>query len=281
MPSRRTYLAGVSAALAGVAGCVDGAGPGGSPSGTRTGTPSTNGTDPLRLDWNERAELSGAKVTPRIAAVRDSVVRPVSADTWGVVAFDAERMCFALVAAVGDVPAASAYRLDVPDGGEGWTDPPSGQRIRPAFESAGTTLDASDAVGFTVPAPAESADARLVLRTEERTVSWALPEDARTALGRPTATFTVESVSAPASVAAGESFEVSGTATNEADVPGTFRAVLNETGPTYRPHRVTMDLAAGKTGTWSMSFVAGDSGTTHRYGFRAPDTSESLEVTVR
>jgi hypothetical protein len=130
---------------------------------------------------------------------------------------------------------------------------------------------------FDVPARLAAAPS---LRLERDTGSWAWGVDAETATTPPPAW--EWAASAPETVAPDETFEITVTAANVGDGPGTFRGAVNFSYPLYRPKGFDIALAPGESGeaTVSASSRDADPGTGLEYGVRTPAGESTVAVAV-
>lgn len=293
MPSRRTYLAGFGATLAGLAGCLNATRPGTTETDTTTHTTGrTTTTDdltvPKLLSWGEPGTVDGTSVAPVDASVQHSAFYRLTPDTFGVVSFEDRHGLFVTLDVTGDGPRPDPgdFALTV-DGSEGgWTryGGVPGERFR---RGAPYTYGSDDPgwVGFDTPAPADVGTARVRVQfggESEGALRWSLPETVRAALERPAPAFETKSFHAPEAVSPGDPVTVTGTAVNRGDGPGVFRAAVNQTGPMYRPETVAFPLDAGESREWSIVVASSTEGVDSiSYSVYTPGFSTNGTVEVR
>jgi hypothetical protein len=130
---------------------------------------------------------------------------------------------------------------------------------------------------FDVPAQLESVPS-LRVATDGRTGEWRL--DVERALAPPPAWDW--SASAPETVSRGETFDVSVTAANVGEGPGTFRGAVNFSYPLYQPKPVDLALAPGESATGTVPAKSGtaESGRTLEYDVRTPAGRTTVATTV-
>ncbi|WP_435360206.1 hypothetical protein [Haloarchaeobius sp. DFWS5] len=133
-------------------------------------------------------------------------------------------------------------------------------------------------LGFDLPAPL-SGEPRLEISVNDGSAATSLPQGTVASLGSPPPSFTFDELSYPEEVESGEPIRVRTTVTNEGAGAGTFRAVVNQTGPTNAPHTNVTPLEPGQSAPWEVSFGAqGADRVTFR--FRSADTASEHEVQV-
>lgn len=173
MPSRRAYLAGVSAALAGAAGCVGGPGSTEPTGGNPTETPTTT-ADPEPREWGEAAEVADVRITPESAPVQHSAFHYVYPDTLGVTDFENQRAVFVTLETSGDAPESGAFELSVPDGsgelGEGAGDLQLQRTVRDAPYYGGDGW-----LAFRV-SETDAEGGELRVETGGESAAWTLPD---------------------------------------------------------------------------------------------------------
>jgi len=199
-----------------------------------------------------------ASVSVESVAVTPAVVARNSPDTLGVYGQRSTQYVIATVTADGTpIPAPDDIGLATDDG-----------TVRPDQAVGGMggelwTYGApygDDGVGwlaFVVSKPLETSAAAITQPGGEHP----LPADALAGLTRPPTTFTVDSVTAPAEIAADEPATLEVTVTNEGSVPGTWVGALNRSGPSvaYIPETaVRLTVPAGGSRTWTYTNTVED-----------------------
>jgi hypothetical protein len=88
--------------------------------------------------------------------------------------------------------------------------------------------------------------------------------------------------SAPAAVQPESAFDITITAENVGDGPGTFRGAVNFSYPLYMPKAFDLPLDPGESGTATVEaeIKDADAGKTIEYGVRTPDCESTVAVTV-
>jgi hypothetical protein len=132
---------------------------------------------------------------------------------------------------------------------------------------------------FAFDAPAQLATAPS-LRLERDTDSWEWELDTEKATAPPPEW--EWTASAPDTVPPDETFDVTVTAENVGDGPGTFRGAVNFSHPLYRPKAFDIVLDPGRSGeaTVSASSEDADPGTELEYGVRTPAGKSTVTVAV-
>lgn len=291
MPStRRTFLAGAAAALAGcVSGRRDQGSSGDVPSPTRTGPPADQ-----TLDFGEVATVGELDVTPLEATVQHSYFSLVYPDFADVVGAGGGQILFvtADVSGTADAPApgASDFSIVTADGtffGRSETGPGRPYREGPAY-----TRDRERGwILFELPAPTGGDRSTLELDHGDvnggGTATWRLPADLTAALQRPPPEFEVRAFSAPDTVRPDEPIEVSATVANVGEGAGTFRASLNQEGDLlYGADPFSFDLESGAERAWTETVTTHQGGeiegrVTVRIRFRSAGGDYDQDVVVR
>jgi len=268
MPSRRAYL--TTLAATGIAGCI------GDSSGSATESPSDTATTAPGTAPRPDVNLEAAAVQysyRHIENVDWNGVRPADGQ-FVFVTVDARsaettpsRSAFSLAADADTSDAVKIERrypvnLDVP--GEPYM------------------VDTEDTAArgwlvFDVPAQLDSAPS---LRLEQDSGSWEWDLDTEKATAPPPEW--EYDVQAPDSVAPGTTFDITITAENVGDGPGTFRGAVNFSYPMYRPKGFAVTLEAGESGSDAVSAEVQE-GASERdidYGVRTPTEATTVTVAV-
>ncbi|WP_416839245.1 hypothetical protein [Haloferax sp. DFSO52] len=134
-----------------------------------------------------------------------------------------------------------------------------------------------------VPKPLESSD--VVFRGPGG--QFTLGSNARETLARPPTEFAVSDVTAPETVESLTEMSISATIENVGSADGTFVGALNRVGPhvAYTPvKRVSLDLSAGESTTWTYSYrpklTGGNAPLPMRFKLNWRDGRVSTETTV-
>lgn len=268
MPSRRAYLA--TLAAAGLAGCVGTSPTATTDSSTDTATtaPSTSSRPTLvieaaavqysyrhvhNVDWNAIRSADGQFVFVTVDA--SAVDPPPSQGAFTLVTADARH---------DPVQTDHRYPVDLAVPGEPYA---------PGQE----TPRGRGWLAFDVPAQLTTAPS---LRLERDTDSWEWELDTEKATTPPPAW--EWSASAPATVTPDETFDITVTAENVGDGPGTFRGAVNFSYPMYRPNGFDIALDSGASGeaTVSASSDEADPGTELEYDVRTPAGQSTVAVAV-
>ncbi|WP_436927738.1 hypothetical protein [Halosimplex amylolyticum] len=263
--NRRELLAALAAGAVAVPGCLDegdGAG-GGSPTPTPTQTPtetvsdSTDGGTPDEPRTDART-ASGDFVREAFAV--PELAAPNSPDSFGVYGARDEQYVVALVdGAAAGRPAVDEVAL-VADGTSHDAQNSVGYGGWALFDYGGAYLPVDNPSGwvvFQVSDPLDVAEAAITWPGGE----YPLGDDVLADLARPPASFEVQSFEAPATATAGETFTLSLTVRNTADVDGTFVGAVNRDFPAYTPvASIRLPAAAGETATWEHEVEVDDVG---------------------
>lgn len=268
MPSRRAYLATLTAA--GLSGCV-----GNSPESTTDSATDTASTAP--------GTSSRPAVTIEAAAVQYAY-RHIENVDWNAIRPADGQFVFVTVDASGVEPVVSreAFTLVTADG---VYRPVEIEQYYPVDVDVPGALyaperDDADPRGwlaFEVPAQLETAPS---LRLERDTDSWEWGLDTEKATTPPPAWDWAASV--PDTVAPDETFDVTVSAENVGDGPGTFRGAVNFSYPLYRPKGfdIVLDPGESREATVSASSEDAAPGTELQYGVRTPAGESTVTVAV-
>jgi hypothetical protein len=268
MPSRRAYLATLSAvALAGCIGDSPGSGTDSSPgSGTDSSMDTASRPDITieaaavqyayrhiyQVDWNAIRPADGQFVFVTVDA-RDADLSP-------------DREAFTLAAddeVYDPVEIQNRYPVDL--------DVP-GEPYKPTEDA-----EPRGWLVFEVPATLDSAPS---IRLERGGDSWGWDLDTAKATAPPPAW--EWSVDVPETVTPDSTFDITVTAENVGDGPGTFRGAVNFSYPLYQPKGFDISLAAGESGeaTVSASSKNAEPGKELEYRIRTPAGKSKVSVTV-
>ncbi|WP_251329652.1 hypothetical protein [Haloplanus pelagicus] len=254
MPSsRRTLLASIGTAAAGLAGCLGPSGSTGSPTSTptSTATPGSPASEPVPL--GRSVDVNGVTVTVSDPAVAHSARYLSAPDAFDVVAAGTDQFLFVTVAAEGGSrpPSPDAFGVVVADVrygagiealGPARVDAPvSGRRYGDAGRHG--------YLAFRLPAPVATTDLAVVLGEGAR---WTLPSSAAEALRSPPPAFET-GVDVPDAVPADEPIPVTLDVTNAGDGPGVFRGAINHGGPLYSAAGFDLSLASGESTTHEVT----------------------------
>lgn len=259
MPSRRAYLA--TLAAAGLAGCVGDV-------GFATESPTDTRPD----------------VTVEAAAVQYAYRHIENVDWNGIQPADGQ-FVFVTVDARSAETTPSRESFSLAADGESYapTEPEHGYAVDLEVPGDQYLPDNEDAeprgwLVFDVPAHLDSAPS---LRLELDAGRWEWDLDVPKATSPPPEWDW--SASAPETVAPDATFDITITAENVGDGPGTFRGAVNFSYPLYRPKGFDIELDAGESGEASVSASAegADSGKEIDYGVRTPVGETTVTVTVQ
>lgn len=286
MPSRRTYLAGVGASVAGLAGLAGCAGSGDgttdAPTSARYST-GRSGTDTTERSVRTHAfgESAGG-VSVSGFRHRHSVVT-TAIDSSYVYEFDGQGVFVTLDATgASDPPEVDDVSL-VADGERYPAAQFFDQTASPSFfEGERPYGEGNDEFSgwlvFAVPCPLDAADARIEIGDD----TWALSDDATNALAQPAPAFSLVSFDHPDEVPADEPVTLSATVEHEGG-PGLLRAVFTERVRLYNEDRVEQTVEG--TTTVSVEFDdhvdAPDDVDDVLLGVEGPDFAESVTVPIR
>lgn len=271
MPSRRAYLA--TLAAAGLAGCIEGA-PGSAPeSPTETDSPTATTAPDTGSHPEVAVEAAAVQYAYRhIENVDWNAIRPADGQ-FVFVTVDARE--------ADPVPGRDAFTLAA--AGEFYDPVEIEQRYPVDLDVPGEPYmpheDAEPRGWFVFDVPAQL-DTAPSLRLERDTgpLEWELDTEKATA-PPPEWDWTA---SAPETVAPEETFDITVSAENVGDGPGTFRGAVNFSYPLYRPKGFDIPLEPGASGeaTISASSEGAESGRELEYGLRTPAGKSELTVTV-
>ena len=220
------------------------------------------------------------------ATVADSFFYLTTPDSMAVGGDADTRFVFVDVTTDGDAPEPRDFHL-VPgdDAVRGTVEPTvDGRDVHDYDHGPAYTRTEDGGEGWVVfPVPAPLADAPVVRwdAGDERP-TWRLPDGVTAALAAPTPRFELSSFDVPASVAADQPIPVSLTVRNAGEGDGTFRAVLNESGPMYAPHSSTVQAPAGEERAleWSIDTHVGSSVDRVTLALRSPVADRDVDVSV-
>ena len=264
--NRRALLrTGALALSAGLAGCGGGLGDGTGDVPDSTTTETETPPTTKRTTRTTASETTAAEPPLVVEDVRvqSSFVHLTTPDSAGVAAPEGTQFVFAEVA-VGVV--SSELVPPSPDGvslaGDDWrfngttTPGPTYDayqlyRREPAYDLG---ENRGGWVAFEVPNPLDASEVALTYESNGRTFSEPLAAETVAALAEPPAEFELVGFDAPESVEQYESFEVSVAVENASERDGVFRAVLNQTYPTYGPYPIEGAVPAGERREWTETF---------------------------
>ncbi|WP_049979542.1 hypothetical protein [Halolamina rubra] len=262
MPSRRAYLA--TLAAAGLAGCVD-------------DTPGTDSESPTATTAPGTPSASG--VTVEAAAVQYSYRHIENVDWNGIQPADGQFVFVTIDAGPADTPPLpDAFSL-VADG-EQYQPVELAHDMPVDLDVPGERYSDTDHRGWLVFETPAELDAAPTLRLDGEAGSWEwdLPTERATA-APPEWEFSVD---VPATVAPESTFDITITAENVGDGPGTFRGAVNFSYPMYMPRGFAIPLEGGASGADFVEAEVGDadSGKEIDYGVRTPVETRTVTVTV-
>lgn len=301
MPSRRTLLASLGAALTGLTGCFDTPTDRSAESATPTPTPTATtptvtppSADPrIETTLGESVDIDGATVTVTDVAGVHSYQYLSAPDAFGVESADHGRFLFVGVAARGErPPPAHAFGLFL-DGkpASRWDHAPGPTRdLAPIGQQRYDEDTPQGYLCYLVPAPLEADTVTVVLGRAPRTTSdpgntgewaqWSIPHASLEPLRSPAPEFTV-SHDVPDAVGADDPVPVRVDVTNEGG-PGVCRGAINQTGPMYAGDTFSLPLDSGESATHesAIAYHVGESLGVDRLQFEVvvPDGSRSFTV---
>ncbi|WP_439028283.1 hypothetical protein [Haloarchaeobius sp. DT45] len=291
---RRTLLASVGTVLA-TAGCLSDAGsPGADGQRPDPETDTTATETPVPTSQSPAAFSSAVTVggtTFRFTGVttRHSYFHLTFPDAMAVEAADGQFLFVGVAVESGQAPELGAFDLVVGDETYALSTE-LGERNPysvPVAAGNGGPYDPEEGAGWLgadVPAPSPGPEPLLRLSVGGDTRDVALPGFLADELGDPAPEYTFDDISAPDSVGPGEDIVVELPVTNEGDGTGTARAVVNEEGPMYAPHRMEASLDPGQSTTLTEHLTShldyGVKTDTVRFEVRAPGVESSHEVTI-
>lgn len=281
--SRRALLRTGALALVGAAGCTGSPGDdaeSSSPPASTTAETTTSTTTERPASRTETGTEAAVDLAAR--SVQSSFFYLTTADQMDVVGVEGRQFLFATVSASGEWPRPGAIEL-VADGERfrPTTTPGSVDNSYRLYEQ-GRAYDPDEQrsgwLAFEVPNPLDAESVALSYGDERR----ALAEEHRAELTDSPAEFELVSFDAPEEVAPDETFDVSVAVENVGEGGGTFRAVLNESGPSHVPHQFELSIPPGERAEWSRSFGEYVSAGTSRarYRFRSAVANRDHEVAV-
>ena len=255
--TRRSVLA---SGLAVLAGCVSGGDAGVTPSET-TGTTDTSTettTVPITTTGSTPTETPTSTGAPTVSFVGHAVQRSAfyrrHPDFEVVWAPPDRQLLFAMVTIEGGRPTALSVEdvtLAVDDrtvAGADGVDGQNGGTYYPYPDECECETEYDTFATFPLRAPTSVSTAEVRWEGPEETRTWSLPDEAMTAVERPTTEWELVSLDAPECVGQDESFSVAMAARNAGDAAGTFRGVLNQEGPMYGVSaKWKQDVPAGAT----------------------------------
>jgi hypothetical protein len=253
--SRRSYLASLAAAAAGLAGCTSA--PGGSGGGSATDSPSDTATDSAaERTLGDTYEGDGYTVTLTDVAARKSVLAYYAPDAFGVeTAPEGERYAFVGVETTGGSPPPRESFRFVAEGEE--FEPAEVSRdvrrdfapvMETRYEPSSPNGDGKGWVAFAVPERLQGS-----LRVTVDAASWQLPESVAAPFREAVPAFEIDDVAIPDAVDADEAIPIAVEFRNVGDAGGTLRGALNHTGPLHGADAFTLDIPAGSRATWETS----------------------------
>ncbi|MFB6103226.1 MAG: hypothetical protein ABEJ73_11770 [Haloplanus sp.] len=295
MPSdRRTVVASVGLALAGVAGCTDRNGSDTPPSDRATPTSTASGS-PADRTLGDTVTLDGTTVTVAELAAAHSYHYRSAPDAFGVESAGDGQFVFVGVTARGDdTPPVRQFALEL-----------DGERVVPSERTRGPVRDlapvrqgrytADDPEGyllFPVPAPLDAESVAVLLgegprvtdsRTEATDVRarWTIPDATLDPLRSPPPAFTV-AYDVPDAVGRDEPVPLRLDVTNEGDGAGVFRGALNHTGPMYGGDTFSVALDPGASTAYeeSIDYHVGEHFSVDRLQFEVVVPGDSRSFTV-
>lgn len=287
-PNRRCLLRTSALTLVGLAGCVgslDGDTAEDSPARSTTSETTTHGTTTSELSESETTtttttEEGAIDLAPQ--SVKSSYLYLTTPDSMDVGAVEGKQFLFVTVAGRGDWPRPGAIELVADSEQFQPTTSPGPIRNPYYLYDHGHVYDPDDEregwLAFEVPDPLDAESVALAYDDQR----WSLPEEFRTALASPPAEFELLSFDAPEQVAPDEFFDISFAVRNIGEGDGTFRACLNESGPSYVPHPVELSVPAGERAEWSRSFggrvYENTESATYRFRSAVADRDRDVEV---
>lgn len=138
-------------------------------------------------------------------------------------------------------------------------------------------------VAFEVPVPFDADEVALTYESEGRTFWESLDAEVVESLAEPPAEFELVGFGFPESVEQNESFEVSVVVENASERDGVFRAVLNQTYPTYGPYPIEGTVPAGERWEWTETFsvrTPDDRDTAAAFRLLTPGEKREAEIGV-
>lgn len=283
---RRSLLqTGGALAVAGLAGCLGGMGndtPDGTTVHTDTTEPKTEKetTDTGTTEGSQALSVEGFRV-------QSSLLYLNTPDSMQVATLENRQVVFADVRPPADGgPKPDEFHLAIDDAHTSGTLTPGPAGAPPMVHSPIPAYDPevreTGWIAFEVPNPLDAESVELVYESDGGSVSEPIPSETAAELAAPAPEFELVSLDAPESVGAGDVFDISVTVENVGESDGTFRAVLNETHPTYGPFPMVVRVPAGEQREWRETFgeYASDDTEKYSYDFRSSIEDRDLEVEV-
>lgn len=264
--SRRVLLQTGALGLVGAAGCTGGLGDevvedGGSrPTTTRT---TRAAKDSTTEETTEGAVETTTTTTEPLLALEDLQIQSSFfyrsfPDAAAVAARERTQFAFAelrLVGSTANLPSPDDIALTADDQRfEGTVAPGSSDGAWELYEreqAYASQPARSGWVAFEVPDPLDADRIALVYEADGRTFSLPLDSETVETLARPPAEFEVVAFDFPESVGQRESFEISVAVENASEIDGVFRAVLNQSHPSYTYRVVELNVPANGRREWS------------------------------
>lgn len=263
--TRRALLQTTALALVGTAGCtggLDDAAEDEASSSTTSGTTRTTAEEP---PTDRTTDETATTLTEPLLAVEDVQIQSSFfynnyPDAAAVAARKGTQFVFVELQLVGSLeylPSPNKIALTADDRRfEGTLAPGSSDgawELRDRGQAYDTEPIQSGWVAFEVPAPLDAEQIALTYESGGRTFSESLDSETVEALARPPAEFEVVAFDFPESIRSGESFEVSVVVENTSEVEGVFRAVLNQSRPSYTYHIIELAVPASERREWTRS----------------------------
>lgn len=291
---RRAFLrTGGLALSAGFAGCVGGLGD--DTGDVQDSTTTESETPPTQnatrtTDANSETTTAEPPLAVEDVRVQSSFLRMTTPDSADVSAPEETQFVFAdvrVTESAAPAPPQDAFSLAVDDRRFEGTLVPGAARNRWDLYWQGPTYDPDERetgwVAFEVPDPLDADDAALTYEFEGRTFSESLNDESIESFAEPSAEFELVGFDYPDSVERYESFDVSVGVENVGEGDGVFRAVLNQTHPTYAPYPVEVTVPGGERREWAKTFsLRVPEGADIAAAFRllTPDESREAEIGV-
>lgn len=272
MPSRRAYLTAVAGV--GLAGCV------GAPSET-TADSSADTTGTPVSDTPTPTDAAPRPAVDIVAAAVQYSFRHVEQVDWNAIRPATGQFVAVTVDTGGATPVPGSEAFTLLADGEAH-DPVEIRDLLPGIELPEGPYVPEERgtrgwLVFDVPAQLDALPS-LRVETDGRAGEWRL--DVERALAPPPAWDW--SASAPETVSRGETFDISVTAENVGDGPGTLRGAVNFSYPMYQPKAFDLALAPGESATATVpaSTENAESGRTLEYDVRTAAGRATVETTV-
>jgi hypothetical protein len=284
--SRRALLRTGALAVGSLAGCVGSLGDRGD-GGDDGSTPTATTRERSAADGTSRTETATESPTtarPSVefapVGVQSSFFYLTSPDSMDVEAVDGVQFAFVEVRPRTASPPPSDFAL-VADGRHYWGTLAPGDAGGPnRLVELGPGYSYEDAdpgwVAFEVPDPLDAAEVVLAHDGRTRPVG----DDLLAALRTPPADFELVSFDAPEEVSPGDPFEVSFAVENVGEADGTFRASVNQSGPTDVPHRAEFRVPAGTRRERTVRFDGDSNAEADAVGLQFRSAVADRETTV-